>query len=220
MNENKSEKIIDVWKTQNQFKQEIQVYSKEDAADIVAEGLKRLYPNADTKRNVIILVESDKNVYIDLIHKRTKDFYSMSGRGMVAYSFDTFTKQLTFNNYNVAFIIRNGFGYSPAIDVAMTKATFWLKLTVNEKIAIPILGLVENMAYFTPPELPENKYYIFGKEGARLLAQELDVELLVQVPISQSISQTNDSGNPISLDLSSCEAKTFMALAEIVSRKV
>ena len=89
----------------------------------------------------------------------------------------------------------------------------------NDQIAIPVLGLVENMAYFTPKELPNNKYYIFGKGGTEALAKELDVELIAQIPISLDISETNDSGNPISLDFSSPEAESFMQLAEVVIKK-
>ena len=86
----------------------------------------------------------------------------------------------------------------------------------NDQVAIPIFGLVENMAYFTPKELPENKYYIFGKGGAENLAKELNMPLLVSIPISLDISETNDTGNPISLEFDSQEAKAFMELAEKV----
>ena len=89
----------------------------------------------------------------------------------------------------------------------------------NDQIAIPIIGLVENMAYFTPKELPNNKYYIFGKGGAEALAKELDVELIAQIPISMDISETNDNGNPISLEFSSPEAECFMDLAEKIAEK-
>ncbi len=84
----------------------------------------------------------------------------------------------------------------------------------NDQVSIPIYGLVENMAYFTPKELPENKYYIFGKGGAEQLAKELNMPLLVSIPISLDISETNDTGNPISLEFDSPEAKAFMELAE------
>ena len=80
-------------------------------------------------------------------------------------------------------------------------------------------GIVENMSWFTPAELPENKYFIFGKGGTEALAKELDVELIAQIPISLDISETNDNGNPISLDFSSPEAESFMQLAEVVIKK-
>ena len=91
-----------------------------------------------------------------------------------------------------------------------------VNMFTNDQVAIPIFGLVENMAYFTPKELPENKYYIFGKGGAENLAKELNMPLLVSIPISLDISETNDTGNPISLEFDSQEAKAFMELAEKV----
>ncbi len=90
----------------------------------------------------------------------------------------------------------------------------------NESVNIPILGLVENMAYFTPKELPNNKYYIFGKTGAQTLAKELEIELLEQIPISEEISETNDTGNPISLDFEALESKSFMSLARKINDKL
>ena len=90
----------------------------------------------------------------------------------------------------------------------------------NESVSITILGLVENMAYFTPKELPNNKYYIFGKTGAQMLAKELDIELLEQIPISEEISETNDTGNPISLDFEALESKSFMSLAHKINDKL
>jgi ATP-binding protein involved in chromosome partitioning len=86
----------------------------------------------------------------------------------------------------------------------------------NDQVSIPVYGLVENMAYFTPKELPDNKYYIFGKGGAEQLAKELNMPLLASIPISLDISETNDTGNPISLEFDSPEAKAFMELAEKV----
>lgn len=94
-----------------------------------------------------------------------------------------------------------------------------VNMFTNDQIAVSVLGLVENMAYFTPKELPDNKYYIFGKSGAEQLAKELGIELLVQIPISMDISETNDSGNPISMDFASPEAQTFMELADKIVMK-
>ena len=88
----------------------------------------------------------------------------------------------------------------------------------NKDINVPILGLVENMAYFTPKELPDNKYYIFGKNGIKNLIDELNLELLEQIPITEDISQTNDSGNPISLDSDALETKHFMSLASKINK--
>ena len=90
----------------------------------------------------------------------------------------------------------------------------------NEGVNVPVLGLVENMAYFTPKELPNNKYYLFGKGGTENLAKELDIELLEQIPISEDISETNDSGNPISLIVDSLEGNSFLSLARKINEKL
>lgn len=68
-----------------------------------------------------------------------------------------------------------------------------------ESINIPVLGLIENMAYFTPEELPENKYYIFGKDGAKNLANDLDIPILGEIPLIQSIREAGDVGRPAAL---------------------
>ena len=70
----------------------------------------------------------------------------------------------------------------------------------NDKVNVPILGLVENMSWFTPAELPENKYYLFGKEGCKQLAEEMNVPLLGQIPIVQSICENGDKGTPAALN--------------------
>ncbi len=90
----------------------------------------------------------------------------------------------------------------------------------QESINVPILGVVENMAYFTPAELPDNKYYIFGKEGCTKLAKDLGVPLLSQIPIVQSIAQSGDSGKPIASDTNSIMGKAFMDLAEKVAQQI
>lgn len=90
----------------------------------------------------------------------------------------------------------------------------------NEKINIPILGIVENMSYFTPPELPEKKYYIFGEGGCKKLAEELNIPLLGQLPIVPAIADSGDSGNPISTDENSPVTAAFVKLAEAVAQQV
>src|SRR5690554_751386 len=90
----------------------------------------------------------------------------------------------------------------------------------DKDINIPVLGLVENMAYFTPKELPDNKYYIFGKDGGKKLSEELEIDFLSQIPISQDLSERNDTGHPISLDFSSLEAEAFMKLADKIIDKL
>ena len=74
-------------------------------------------------------------------------------------------------------------------------------------IGVPVLGLVENMAWFTPAELPENKYYIFGKEGAKQLAEEKGLRLLGQIPVVQSICDSGDAGKPVALNADSIYKK-------------
>ena len=86
----------------------------------------------------------------------------------------------------------------------------------NEKVNVPILGLVENMAWFTPAELPENKYYIFGKEGVTRLAEELNAPVLAQIPIVQSICDGGDSGEPVALNANSITGQSFALLAQRV----
>ena len=90
----------------------------------------------------------------------------------------------------------------------------------NDAIKVPILGVIENMSYFTPPELPDNKYYIFGKGGGKTVAKELDTDLLGQIPIVESIATRGDSGEPIVLDESSPISKAFIQIAVDVKNNV
>ena len=80
--------------------------------------------------------------------------------------------------------------------VALADARKGINMYQNEKVNVPILGLVENMAWFTPAELPQNKYYLFGKEGVKRLAEEMHVPLLGQIPIVQSICENGDNSTP------------------------
>jgi len=90
----------------------------------------------------------------------------------------------------------------------------------NDKINIPILGLVENMSYFTPPDLPDKKYYIFGEGGCRKFAGELKIPLLGQIPILSAIADSGDSGRPIALDDHGVVKSAFDELAENVARQI
>ena len=83
--------------------------------------------------------------------------------------------------------------------VALVDARKGVDMFLNEKINVPVLGLIENMAWFTPAELPNNRYYIFGKDGGKQLAEELNIPLLGQVPLVQSIREGGDKGTPIAL---------------------
>jgi len=87
-------------------------------------------------------------------------------------------------------------------------------------INIPVLGVIENMAYFTPGELPDNKYYIFGKDGGKLLAASFDVPFLGEIPIVQSIAEAGDNGTPIALNKDSLLSVSFAALAGKVAQQI
>lgn len=89
-----------------------------------------------------------------------------------------------------------------------------------DPIKVPVLGIIENMAYFTPPELPENKYYIFGQGGCEGLAKELEIQFLGSIPIVQGISESGDNGRPIAIDEDSIVAKTFKELAEKIAQQI
>jgi len=90
----------------------------------------------------------------------------------------------------------------------------------QETIQVPVLGLIENMSYFTPQELPDNKYYIFGKDGCKKLAEELNVPLLGQIPLVQSIRESGDAGTPIVLDNNSIISKSFLELAQKTAQQI
>ena len=101
-------------------------------------------------------------------------------------------------------------------EVALADARKGISMFTGDKVGVPILGLVENMAWFTPAELPENKYYIFGKDGCKRLAEESGYELLGQIPIVQSIREGGDDGKPVALNPDSITGMAFAALADNV----
>ena len=100
--------------------------------------------------------------------------------------------------------------------VALVDARKGVDMFRNEKINVPVLGIIENMAWFTPAELPENKYYIFGRDGGKRLAEELGVPLLGQIPLVQSIREAGDDGAPIAMQTGHPAADIFAAIAEKV----
>lgn len=107
--------------------------------------------------------------------------------------------------------------------VALADAKKGVSMFLSDSINVPVLGIVENMAYFTPEELPNNKYYIFGKEGAKSLAEDLQVPFLGEVPLVQSIREAGDYGRPAALQTASPLEKVFEEIArntvqEVVSR--
>ncbi len=97
--------------------------------------------------------------------------------------------------------------------VALADARKGINMYRNDKVNVPILGLVENMAWFTPEAHQDEKYYLFGREGVKQLAQEMQVPLLGQIPVVQSICENADNGTPISLDATSPVAQAFLQMA-------
>lgn len=100
--------------------------------------------------------------------------------------------------------------------VALADAKKGVAMFQNESINVPVLGIIENMAYFTPEELPNNKYYIFGQEGAKNLAQDLQVPFLGEIPLVQSIREAGDYGRPAALQTATPLEKSFEDLARNV----
>ena len=105
-------------------------------------------------------------------------------------------------------------------EVALADARKGISMFTSDKVNVPILGLVENMAWFTPAELPNNRYYIFGNEGCKRLAEEQGYELLGQIPVVQSIREGGDDGKPVALNSDSVTGMAFSALADKVIASV
>ncbi|HQO89479.1 MAG TPA: Mrp/NBP35 family ATP-binding protein [Chitinophagales bacterium] len=105
-------------------------------------------------------------------------------------------------------------------EVALADARKAIAFYQLESVHVPVLGVVENMAYFTPPELPDKKYYIFGKGGGRLLAQQFEVPFLGELPIEQDIREGGDFGKPIALQTSTVASKAFEQLAQTVAQQI
>ncbi|MER2996975.1 Mrp/NBP35 family ATP-binding protein [Pontibacter populi] len=104
--------------------------------------------------------------------------------------------------------------------VALADAMKGLQMFRQPQINVPVLGVVENMAYFTPAELPENKYFIFGEGGGKALADKYEVPLLGQIPIVQSIRESGDAGTPVVLQNDSPASGVFRELAQAVAQQV
>ena len=98
--------------------------------------------------------------------------------------------------------------------IALADAIKGIQMFENEKVNVPILGLVENMAYFTPAELPENRYYIFGCEGCKKLAEERNIPLLAQIPVVQSLCESGDNGVPVALSDNTVLSEIFINFAK------
>ncbi|UAB82166.1 Mrp/NBP35 family ATP-binding protein [Marixanthomonas sp. SCSIO 43207] len=101
-------------------------------------------------------------------------------------------------------------------NVALADARKGVAMFQQENIQVPVLGIIENMAYFTPEELPENKYYIFGKEGAKNLAEDLDIPFLGGIPLVQSIRESGDVGRPAALQTATPTEQAFETVTKNV----
>jgi len=105
-------------------------------------------------------------------------------------------------------------------NVALADAKKGVAMFQQESINVPVLGIIENMAYFTPEELPDNKYYIFGKEGAKNLAEDIDVPFLGEIPLVQSIREAGDVGRPAAMQTASLIEAAFEKLTRNVVQEV
>jgi ATP-binding protein involved in chromosome partitioning len=105
-------------------------------------------------------------------------------------------------------------------NVALADAKKGVAMFQQDSINVPVLGIIENMAYFTPAELPENKYYIFGQEGAKNLAEDLEVPFLGEVPLVQSIREAGDIGRPAALQTATQIEEAFEEITRNVVQEV
>ena len=105
-------------------------------------------------------------------------------------------------------------------EIALADAKKGVNMFQMESINVPVLGIVENMAYFTPLELPNNKYYIFGKEGAKGLAEKLEVDLLAQIPLVQSVREAADAGRPAALQESTPIASELLSMTKKILESI
>lgn len=105
-------------------------------------------------------------------------------------------------------------------EVALIDARKAINMFRQETIAIPILGVIENMSYFTPKEMPDKKYYIFGKEGCKRFAKEYNIDLLGQIPIVENIRESGDIGKPVALTDNTIESNAFKQAAENIIKKL
>jgi ATP-binding protein involved in chromosome partitioning len=103
-------------------------------------------------------------------------------------------------------------------EVALADVIKGINMFTGDKINVPVLGLVENMSWFTPEELPENRYYIFGKDGCKNLAEKMGINLLGQIPLVQGIRESGDSGKPVALNEDHQTGHAFKLLSEEVIR--
>jgi len=127
---------------------------------------------------------------------------------------------------DVHITIAQGFPIAGAVvvttpqNVALADAVKGIGMFLMDAINIPLLGVIENMSYFTPAELPDHKYYIFGKDGGRRLAEQYQTPLLGEIPLVKSISDAGDSGLPIVVDEANPVAKAFLDVAGKVAQQL
>ena len=105
-------------------------------------------------------------------------------------------------------------------EVALVDAMKGINLFQTDPVNVPILGLVENMSWFTPAELPDNKYYIFGRDGGKRLAEQFNIPLLGQIPLVQSVCEAGDAGEPIAAQSDQVMSHYFAELATAVTERV
>ena len=105
-------------------------------------------------------------------------------------------------------------------EVALIDARKALNMFTQQDIGVPVLGFIENMAYFTPPDMPDKKYYLFGKDGCKKLAEESGVDLLGQIPIVENIRESGDIGIPAALADNTIESNAFKVVAENIIKKL
>ncbi|MDR1500195.1 MAG: Mrp/NBP35 family ATP-binding protein [Tannerellaceae bacterium] len=105
-------------------------------------------------------------------------------------------------------------------DVAVSDARRGISMFKSEKIAVPVLGIVENMSWFTPPELPDRRYYIFGNGGGQRLASETGIPFLGSIPVEGDISASSDGGSPLALDKNSAAGEAYRLLALSLDKNV
>ncbi len=105
-------------------------------------------------------------------------------------------------------------------DVALADAKKGIAMFGQAQLKVPVVGLVENMSYFTPAELPDNKYYIFGKDGGKRLAEEYEIPFLGQIPLVQSIREGGDAGVPVMMGDDQVSKKAFWEFAGIATRNI
>ena len=104
--------------------------------------------------------------------------------------------------------------------VALADAKKGVAMFQQESINVPVLGIIENMAYFTPEELPDNKYYIFGKEGAKHLAEDLNIPFLGDIPLVQSVREAGDLGRPAAMQEATSIEEAFNKITQNVAQEV